>query len=60
MPVVDGAGVKGWLITGIVEGFMPLMADLGLVVEEDGVSVSLKSHGVALKIQIELSESHDV
>ena len=60
MPVVNETDVESWLIVGALEGFMPLPTDLGLVVKQDGVTVGFESHGVALKIEVEFCEGHDV
>ena len=40
-PVVDDADIERRLVTGALESLMPLTADLGLVMEKDGVPVSL-------------------
>ena len=39
---------------------MPLSSNLGLVVEEDGVTVRLEMHGVALKVEVKFHKGHDV
>jgi hypothetical protein len=58
--VVDAADVKNRLIVGALEHLVPLSTNLGLVMEEDSVPISLQSRGMALKVEEELHEHEDV
>ena len=51
---VDDTYVESRLIAGGAEGLVPLMLDLGLVMQKDRVAVHLQPHGMALEIEVKL------